>query len=69
MLAWAFGPLALERVWAEVHATNPRSLALMRRLGLEEVSRSGTEEYRGQTVQMVQFELTRGKYPGVGCGP
>lgn len=61
MLAWAFGELGLRRVWAEVHEPNARSLALMRRLGLREVSKNGTGEYQGAVVPMVQFELLCGK--------
>ena len=59
MLEWAFGSLCFQKVWADVHEPNARSLALMRKLGFTEVSRNGLEEYQGQVVPMVQFGLSR----------
>jgi len=59
MLEWAFGSLGFQKVWADVHEPNARSLALMRKLGFTEVSRNGLEEYQGQMVPMVQFGLSR----------
>ena len=59
MLEWAFGSLDFHMVWAEVHEPNARSLALMKRLAFSEIGRKGIEEYQGQMVPMVQFELSR----------
>ena len=62
MLEWAFGLLDLEKVWADVHEPNVRSLALMEKLGFAETSRKGMAEYQGRLVPMVQFELTRSTF-------
>ncbi|WP_407542309.1 GNAT family N-acetyltransferase (plasmid) [Deinococcus radiomollis] len=59
MLEWAFGSLDFHMVWAEVHEPNARSLALMKKLAFSEIGRKGIEEYQGQMVPMVQFELSR----------
>lgn len=61
MLAWAFTELGLERVWAEAHAPNVRSLALLRKLGFDELGPHGEAEYQGRTVPMVQFELRQNR--------
>lgn len=58
MLAWAFGELGLRRVWAEVHAPNLRSLALMRKLGLRASGERGQGTYQGEPATMLSFELT-----------
>lgn len=65
MLARAFEGLGLTRVWAEVHATNTRSLALMQKLGLREVGRAGQDEYQGEVVPLVQFELLASEWRGL----
>lgn len=62
LLAHAFEVLHLQYVWAEVHATNERSHALMQKLGFREVSREGQDEYRGEVVKMVQYRLERAQF-------
>lgn len=58
MLRHAFETLHLRRVTAEVHATNVRSLALLRKLGFRETGLAPeSEKYRGEWVRLVQFEL------------
>lgn len=67
MLEWAFGPLALQKVWAEVHAPNVRSLNLMRRLGLRKTGLGEWEaSYQGISMAMVQFEVTRQEFEAAG---
>lgn len=63
ILERAFVTLKLERIVAEVHASNERSLRLMARLGFV---REGTlrqhETYRGQKQDVILFGLLRDEY-------
>jgi [ribosomal protein S5]-alanine N-acetyltransferase len=63
MLERAFVTLNLERIVAEVHASNERSLRLMARLGFvrEGILRQH-ETYRGQKQDVILFGLLRAEY-------
>lgn len=57
-LAYGFGELGLERIWAEAWATNAASVAILDRL----MRRTGTGKdghYRGSPTHYVQFEISR----------
>ncbi len=63
MLAHGFGRLGLSRVTAEVHASNTRSLALMKRLGFRQEGVLRRHElYRGGVVDVVAFGLLREEF-------
>ncbi|PNY82705.1 GNAT family N-acetyltransferase [Deinococcus koreensis] len=59
LLGLAFAELGLRQVRAEVHLTNARSHALMRRLGFVAVGQGQSEEYRGAVVPLVRYALQR----------
>lgn len=60
-LQHGFRELKLSRIWAEVHAPNLRSLALMRNLGFRHEGVGAEQQlYDGQLAEMVQFSLLRG---------
>ena len=62
MLRHGFQVLNLPRIWAEVHAPNLRSLALMKKLGFrQEGVGAGQQMYHGKMAEMVQFSLLRGE--------
>jgi [ribosomal protein S5]-alanine N-acetyltransferase len=63
LLERAFETLKLERIVAEVHSSNERSLRLMARLGFvrEGVLRQH-ETYRGQKQDVILFGLLRNEY-------
>jgi [ribosomal protein S5]-alanine N-acetyltransferase len=63
MLEHAFETLKLERIVAEVHSSNERSLRLMSRLGFvrEGILRQH-ETYRGQKQDVILFGLLRNEY-------
>lgn len=44
---------------AETHETNIRSRNMLQRLGFEETSRIGTEEYLGEDSQLIQYRQVR----------
>lgn len=65
MLEHGFAHLGLTRVTAQVHAPNPRSLALMRRLGfVQEGVLSRHELYRGGVCDVVLFGMLREEFEG-----
>lgn len=68
MLAHAFEVRELEFVWAEVHLPNRRSQALMRKLGMTETGREGTDEYQGEVVPMVQYRIEREQFASAQVG-
>lgn len=59
LLGLAFGELGLQQVRAEVHLTNARSHALMRRLGFVAVGQGQSEEYRGEVVPLIRYAVQR----------
>lgn len=61
MIAHGFADLQLRCIRAAVHETNARSLAVVRKLGFEEVGVLDTEEYCGAMVTVKQF--VRSHYP------
>ena len=62
MLQHGFQELKLSRIWAEVHAPNLRSLALMRKLGFRQAGVGAEQQlYGGQLAEMIQFSLLRGE--------
>lgn len=42
---------------AETHETNLRSRSMLEKLGFEEISRIGSEEYFGMDIQLIQYKL------------
>ena len=63
-LQHGFRELKLSRIWAEVHAPNLRSLALMRNLGFRHEGVGAEQQlYDSQLAEMVQFSLLRGDLP------
>ena len=66
MLRHGFQVLKLPCVWAEVHALNLRSLALMRKLGFQQEGVGAEQQpYDGQMAETVQFSLLRGDFEAV----
>ena len=59
LLGFAFTELGLRQVRAEVHLTNARSHALMRRLGFVAVGQGNSEEYRGEVVPLIRYVVNR----------
>lgn len=65
VLDYAFGPLGLEKVTAEIWSENPRSRRVAERIGFRHVRRSlAHEEYRGEARDVDIFELTAAEWPG-----
>jgi [ribosomal protein S5]-alanine N-acetyltransferase len=63
MLEHGFNELGLERIVAEVHANNERSLRLMQRLGfLQEGVLRQHETYRGVKQDVVLFGMLRAEH-------
>ena len=65
MLRHGFQVLKLPCVWAEVHAPNLRSLALMRKLRFRQEGVGAEQMYDGQLAETVQFSLLRGDFEAV----
>lgn len=59
MLTHAFDVLKVPLVFAEVHLPNRRSRALMHKIGFMEVGPAGAEEYQGEVVPMIRYEINR----------
>lgn len=60
MVLHAFDELGLELLRATVHEPNGRSIRVVRRLGFQEVGMlPELEEYLGERVRVVEFELRR----------
>ena len=60
MLQHGFGELNLNHIWAEVHAPNVRSLALVERLGFRQTdTRSEQDWFEGRLVDLIRFDLSR----------
>lgn len=69
MLQHGFWKLGLTCIWAEVHASNVRSLALMERLGFQQ-NRTGPEQdwFKGQLVNLIRFDLSRDEFQAKASG-
>lgn len=66
MLQHGFQVLKLPCIWAEVHALNLRSLALMRKMGFRQEGVGAEQQlYDGQMAETVQFSLLRGDFEAV----
>lgn len=57
MMDYASKNLAITYFNAETHEVNHRARKLIEKLGFEEVSRTGTEEYMGSTSRLIQYAL------------
>lgn len=49
--------LGITSLDAETHETNHRSRRMLEKLGFEEISRIGTEEYMGREAKLIQYKL------------
>lgn len=67
MLAHAFDGLGLTTVRAEVHETNARSLALVRRLGFRPAGAAAEPEiYEGAPVRVLHLAIDATEFPTAG---
>lgn len=48
---------AARRLWARTHETNIRARRMLTGAGFIEVGSEGTEEYRGESVAIIRYEL------------
>ncbi|WP_252502378.1 GNAT family N-acetyltransferase [Sporosarcina sp. Marseille-Q4943] len=58
LMKYASSNLGITVFNAETHETNTRSRKMLHKLGFEEVSRIGSEEYIGAETQLIQYRLT-----------
>ncbi len=49
----------LTEFFAETHEANIRSIKMLEKLGFQEVSRVGYEEYKGKNSRLIQYELLK----------
>ena len=57
LFEFALSELGITRFTAETHETNMRSRKLLQKLGFQEVSRNGTENYLGMDSVPIQYEM------------
>lgn len=57
LMNYASSKLGVTEFIAETHETNIRSQKMLQKLGFEEVSRIGSEEYMGKESRVIQFRL------------
>ncbi|MCM3743889.1 GNAT family N-acetyltransferase [Sporosarcina luteola] len=58
LMNYASSELAITVFNAETHESNQRSQKMLRKLGFQEVSRIGSEEYMGEESQLIQYRMT-----------
>lgn len=56
----ARGHYAASRVWARTHANNPTARRMLIAAGFIEAGACGTDEYRGEPVTVIRYELPDG---------
>lgn len=56
LLSYAKETLGISNVFAETHRTNYRSRRMLEKLGFQEISRNGTDIYRGEETALIQYE-------------
>ena len=56
-IQFASTQLGLTTIVAETHETNIRSRRMLEKIGFEEISRFGYEEYLGIHSQLIQYKL------------
>ncbi|WIV21226.1 bifunctional GrpB family protein/GNAT family N-acetyltransferase [Paenibacillus polygoni] len=55
MIGYGAKQLGITIFYAETHETNTRSRRMLEKLGFEEISRIGFEEYLGKNEQLIQY--------------
>ncbi|MFB1081612.1 GNAT family N-acetyltransferase [Jeotgalibacillus sp. JSM ZJ347] len=58
MMNYGAGELGLTTFYAETHEANIRSRRMLEKLGFQEVSRVGYEEYKDKNNRLIQFHCT-----------
>ncbi|MEO4053885.1 GNAT family N-acetyltransferase [Solibacillus sp. CAU 1738] len=58
MMAYALENLGITVFHAETHETNNRSRKMLEKIGFEEISREGSEQYLGEESQLIQYRMT-----------
>lgn len=59
MMEYGVRELNLTTFYAETHEANSRSRKMLEKLGFQEVSRVGYEDYEGKNSRLIQYELLK----------
>jgi 8-oxo-dGTP diphosphatase len=70
LASWALANLGIERLVASALAENPRSQAVLKRIGFREVG-EGAQDFlsRGGAMPVLRFEMTRADLPAAPASP
>lgn len=56
LMTYGYNEFSITTFHAETHETNLRAQKLLNRLGFQEISRNGTEQYLNEETKLIQFQ-------------